>query len=86
MGPLAGNKVVGETLGLWKKLETENSQLADNWRWQQLVMRAYYDAYIQQRLAYEKNLEAEAYEILAKARVLERKKLWKRLLVHLTKV
>ncbi|MEA3477336.1 MAG: hypothetical protein U9R60_04090, partial [Bacteroidota bacterium] len=66
-GPLPGNKVIGETLALWKKLETENPQLAGNWRWQQLVMRAYYDAYIQERLSYEKSLEAEAYEILAKA-------------------
>jgi len=67
VGPVLGNKVIGETLTLWKKLEIENPDLANNWRWQQLVMRAYYDAYIQDRLSYEKGLEIKAYEILAKA-------------------
>jgi hypothetical protein len=62
-----GNETVGKTLEHWKKLETENPQLAGNWRWQQLVMRAYYDAFIQQRQAYEKGLENKAYEILATA-------------------
>ncbi len=67
VGALLGNKVIGETLTAWKKMEMENPQLAKNWRWQQLVMRAYYDVYIQNRLTYEKNLEIEAYAILAKA-------------------
>lgn len=67
VGPLYGNQIVGKTLELWKMLETENPQLADNWRWQQLVMRAYYDSYIQQRQAYEKGLEKQSYEILANA-------------------
>ena len=69
-GPVQGNQAIGETLSLWKKMETENSQLAGNWRWQQLVMRAYYDAYIQQRLVHEKNLEAKAYESLGKAKTI----------------
>ena len=67
VGPVLGNKVIGETLTLWKKMELENPNLADNWRWQQLVMRAYYDAYVQDRLTYEKDLEVEAYKILAQA-------------------
>lgn len=66
-GPLLENKSVPKTLALWEKLETENPGLKDNWRWQQLIMRAYYDAYIQDRLAYERGLETEAYKILAKA-------------------
>ncbi len=66
VGPLMGNETVGKTLELWGKLEAENLQLnAANWRWQQLVMRAYYDAFVQQRQAYEKGLESKAYEILA---------------------
>ena len=69
-GPLYGNETVGKTLGLWEKLETENPQLAGTWRWQQLVMRAYYDAYVQQRQAYEKELENEAYEILSTAKTM----------------
>lgn len=68
VGPLFGNKTVENTLKLWKNLEAENPQLAGNWRWQQLVMRAYYDAYIQQRQAYEKELENQSYEILATAK------------------
>ncbi|MCG2462216.1 hypothetical protein K8352_15760 [Flavobacteriaceae bacterium F89] len=67
-GPLLENKTVPKTLALWQRLEAENPQLADNWRWQQLIMRAYYDAYTQNRLAYETGLETEAYKILAKAK------------------
>ncbi len=36
----------------------------------QWVMRAYYDAYIQDRLTYEKGLEVEAYKILANAKTI----------------
>lgn len=67
VGPALGNSTIKETLKVWKELESENPLLKDNWRWQQLVMRAYYDAYVQERLAYEKNLENEANEILATA-------------------
>lgn len=67
VGPLEGNETVGKTLELWKMQETENLQLAGNWRWQQLVMRAYYDAFIQQRQVYERSLEKQAYEILVTA-------------------
>jgi len=84
-GPIMGNEVIGETLSLWKKLERENSQLAGNWRWQQLVMRAYYDAYIQERLSYEKSLETEAYEILAKATTIGADEAMKEALVYLHK-
>ncbi|HZJ20546.1 MAG TPA: hypothetical protein VFD35_09380, partial [Pricia sp.] len=69
-GPILENGTIAQTLSLWKKLEADNPHLMDNWRWQQLVMRAYYDAYIQDRLAYEKKLETEAYEILADAETL----------------
>ena len=69
-GPLMENKVVPQTLALWQKLESEYPELSKNWRWQQLIMRAYYDDYIQKRLAYEKELETKAYEILVKATTL----------------
>ena len=69
VGPVFGNKTIGETFKMWEKLERENPQLAKNWRWQQLLMRAYYDAYIQKRLVYEKNLELEANEILESANI-----------------
>jgi len=82
VGPILGNALIGKTLGRWKKLETENPQLAGNWRWQQLVMRAYYDAYIQQRLAYEVKLENEANEILAKAKTVGADKAMDEALAH----
>jgi hypothetical protein len=66
-GPALGNSIIGNTLKVWKKLETENPVLGGNWRWQQLVMRAYYDAYIQQRLEYGKGLENKVYERIASA-------------------
>lgn len=85
-GPLLGNPVVKETLALWKKLEAENPELNDtNWRWQQLVMRAYYDAYIQERLVYEKQLEAEAYDILADVETFRADKAMKEAQAHLQK-
>ncbi|WP_338360032.1 hypothetical protein [Yeosuana marina] len=68
-GSLRYNRSIKKTLALWEKLEEENSGLnKHNWRWQQLVMRAYYDAYIQERLIYEQNLEKEANNILVSAR------------------
>ena len=85
VGPVAGNATIGETLELWKNLEEENPQLSENWRWQQLVMRAYYDAYIQQREAYEKQLEAEAYDILLTAETVGAGKAMADALSHLAK-
>lgn len=82
-GPLLGNPIIKETLALWKKLELKNPKLQGNWRWQQLVMRAYYDAYIQDRLAYEKQLETEAYELLADAETLGADKAMKEALEHM---
>jgi hypothetical protein len=68
VGPIGINSHIRETLAHWKKLEAENPKLAGNWRWQQLVMRAYYDAYIQERNTYEKNLEVQANTLLANAK------------------
>ena len=85
VGPLLGNPSIDETLILWKKLEAENPQLAGNWRWQQLVMRSYYDAYIQKRLTYEKRLETEANSILANAENLGADKAMNEALEHVQK-
>ena len=70
VGPLANNANIRKTLAHWKKLEAENPQLASNWRWQQLVMRAYYDAYIYERNSYEKDLEIQANNVLSNARTI----------------
>lgn len=83
VGPIAENSGIEKTLELWKKLEAENPQLENtNWRWQQLVMRAYYDAYIQQRNTYEKKLEAEANAILSNAKSLGADKAMQQALAH----
>ena len=84
-GPILENNSIKETLALWKGLEENNPDLANNWRWQQLIMRAYYDAYIQDRLAYEKRLEAEAYEILAQANTIGAEKAMSDALQHIKK-
>ncbi len=85
VGSVLGNKMIGETLVLWKKLELENPEISGNWRWQQLVMRAYYDAYIQDRLTYEKNLEMEAYKILAQANMIGADKAMNKALTYVQK-
>jgi hypothetical protein len=85
VGPLLGNKIVAKTLSSWRKMENENPQLAKNWRWQQLIMRAYYDAYIQDRLTYEKKLEKEAYKILEKAAKLGANTAMDKALTHIQK-
>ena len=82
VGPITGNTLIGKTLEHWKKLESENPQLAGNWRWQKLVMRAYYDAYIQQRLDYESKLEVEANNLLANAKTLGADKVMEQALAH----
>jgi len=67
IGSLIHNETVEETLSLWQELESSHPGLSGNWRWQQLVMRAYYDAYIRARLIYEQKLEKEANTILNRA-------------------
>lgn len=67
-GPLSANGGLEATLAFWQKLEKENPALTrNNWRWQMMLMRAYYDAYTRRRLIYEESLEREANAILEKA-------------------
>ncbi|MFC5408843.1 hypothetical protein ACFPMF_05970 [Larkinella bovis] len=67
-GPLASNGGVEATFAFWKTLETAHPALMkSNWRWQMLVLRAYYDTYTRRRLVYEQGLEKNANSILAQA-------------------
>lgn len=66
-GPLAENGGVEATFQFWKSLEAANPALKGNWRWQMLLMRAYYDQYTRLRLISEQELEKEANEILLRA-------------------
>jgi len=65
-GPAEKNGGIETTLAFWKNLEMKHTELKGNWRWQLLVMRAYYDTYVRQRKIYEQNLEKEAMVILLK--------------------
>ncbi|GAB3936712.1 hypothetical protein [Larkinella terrae] len=67
-GPLAQNGGVEATFRFWKSLETAHPELKNNWRWQMLLMRAYYDTYTRRRLIYEQGLEKTANAILAQAK------------------
>lgn len=67
-GPLAQNGGVEATFAFWKGMEAAATpQLTENWRWQILLLRAYYDTYTRRRLIYEQDLEKQANIVLAKA-------------------
>ncbi len=66
-GPLERNGTVEATFTYWQRLETAHPELKNNWRWIQLLTRAYYDVYTQRRKIYEQNLEKEANKVLATA-------------------
>jgi len=68
IGPLEQNQNVETTLKLFQTLEKSASpQVKLNWRFQQALYRAYYDAYIYRRLLHEKKAEADALDELRKA-------------------
>jgi len=68
IGPLAENQNVEATLKLFQTLEkSAPPQLKLNWRFQQALYRAYYDAYVYRRLIYERKAEGEALDELRKA-------------------
>jgi len=65
IGPLATNSGVETALEQFHAMEREASpQVLENWRFQQALYRAYYDAYIRLRLNYETALESEALDKL----------------------
>ena len=67
-GPLLANENVETTLAQFQAMEKAASP-ADlkNWRFQQALFRAYYDAYVHRRLIYETDLENQAMEQLRRA-------------------
>jgi hypothetical protein len=67
-GPLLTNAAVYTTLQQFQAMEkaaTPQDKL--NWRFQQALYRAYYDAYVRSRLLYEQGLEDRAIEALRAA-------------------
>jgi hypothetical protein len=70
VGPVEENGAIETTFAFWQNLEAKNLALKDNWRWQQIILRAYYDTYVKRRKSYEQNLEKEANLILSHAKEL----------------
>jgi len=67
-GPLWRNEPVEQTLRHFQALERESMpQERLNWRFQQALYRAYYDAYLRRRLLYESELEEQALATLRDA-------------------
>lgn len=67
-GTLRGNPQIKKTFLHWQKLEKKvPTDVLKNWRFQQALFRAYCDAYIQNRLKFERDLEKEAFSKLEKA-------------------
>lgn len=69
-GSLEANGAIEGTLLLWRDLARRAPSLAGNWRWQMLLLRAEYDAYVRRRLIQDRQLEAEANAVLAQAATL----------------
>lgn len=68
-GPLLTNSSVDSTLAQFRAMEqTASPQQKLNWRFQQALYRAYYDAYLRARLTDETARERRAIELLAAAR------------------
>ena len=70
-GPVITNSGINVTLQQWQSLE-RNATPRDlqNWRFQQALYRAYYDAYVRGRALYETSLEDQAMNKLSEARLL----------------
>ena len=68
-GPLASNANVEDTLNRFQDMERRASpQVLANWRFQQALYRAYYDAFVKNRLLEETVAEQKANEYLRDAK------------------
>ncbi len=69
IGPVLTNRGINTALQQFQSLERQATPLdLANWRFQQALYRAYYDAYVRSRLLYETALEEQALEKLRDAR------------------
>ena len=67
-GPLAANDGIEATLKHWQQIERQHPEIArTNWRLQLPLLRAYYDAYLKQRVIRHNEIEDRAIEHLSKA-------------------
>jgi len=69
-GPLLSNDQVQRTFQQWQDMEKNApASVLSNPRFQNGLIRAYFDAYIQRRLIYETHLERQARNILESAKI-----------------
>lgn len=66
-GPVEKNVGIEMTFAYWKELDDRHPELKENWRWQLLQLRSYYDTYQARRKKYEKYLEKQANAMMAQA-------------------
>ncbi|MCX7591627.1 MAG: hypothetical protein N2255_08375, partial [Kiritimatiellae bacterium] len=67
-GPLAANAGVEQTLTQWLDLEARvPERVKNNWRFQQAVLRACFDAYVRRRLLKEQEAEQKMWKVLREA-------------------
>ena len=70
-GPILTNAGIGDTLRQFQTMERQATpRELQNWRFQQALYRAYYDAFVRSRAIYETALEEQAMERLREARLL----------------
>ncbi|MEO8413696.1 MAG: hypothetical protein ABI472_08550 [Ginsengibacter sp.] len=70
VGPMEENGGIETCFAFWHNLELKHPELKNNWRWQLLVMRCYYDTYTRRRKIYEEALENKANAALSEATVI----------------
>ncbi|HET6572118.1 MAG TPA: hypothetical protein VFG68_00825 [Fimbriiglobus sp.] len=69
VGPVSENAGIDETLELFQAMEKDAGPRQKlNWRFQQALYRAYYDAYVRARLRHEQAADAAALAELGKAK------------------
>jgi len=66
MGTLQANREIPKTFGLLEELEKHSTpeQIGGNWRWESLLYRGYYDAYVQRKFAREQQEQDAALTAL----------------------
>jgi len=66
-GSLAINEQVESTMQAFRDMENAASpEMLENWRWQQALYRAYYDAYVRRRLLEETGQLSRARDVLSR--------------------
>lgn len=63
-GPIVENGAIDGTLAHWQRLEDAHPDLRNDWRFQALLLRAYYDAFVRHRAMHERGLEQRAMAAL----------------------